>query len=319
MDVCESLILTTMRRILPRLAMIVLPLVAGGCGGVDVNELRLLGPALVNAPHQIGIDAGVIYDEHDGKPLRADVYRPRDTAERLPLVLLVHGGSWRSGRRTDMEEYAYDIACAGHVAATIDYRLVNKTIVFPAPVADVLAALRFFRQHADDFGIDPARVCLLGLSAGGNLALLPGLAKDVSVFDPSLPAGQSAGIACIVNLFGPTDFTIDPATATDEQINLVEGYLGGSLSDIPFNTRVAASPISYARADGPPVLIVHGTADPLVPVAQARTLHAVLDAAGEENIYVEIPGMGHIEAGFWYSPWAQLYRPIVFDFLASHL
>ncbi len=190
--------------------------------------------------------------------------------------------------------------------------------MFPEPVADVLAAIRYFREHADELGVDPDRFALLGKSAGGHLALLAGMAEDGSVFDPEHPQGESAGIKAIVNLFGPTDLTVDPSSVACWQVTVAENLLGVPAEADPALNR-AASPVAYARADGPAILTIHGQADCIVPVSQGRSLAAALDAAGQPNTYVEVPAMDHFFGGIWSGASAQEYRATILDFLAAAL
>ncbi len=81
---------------------------------------------------------------------------------------------------------------------------------YPAPVVDVLEAVAHFQAQAHELAIDPARIALLGASAGAHLALPAALPADVSIIDPRLSAGESAGIKVVVGLFGPTDLRVDP-------------------------------------------------------------------------------------------------------------
>lgn len=294
-----------------------------GCGTVDELSLSLIAPAAKNAGVAVSMQRGLVLAEIDGESLQYDLYRPSGIDGPLPLVVVVHGGSWRSGSREDMAAFAYDIAAQGYAAASIDYRLVKRRKnVYPVPVADVLTAVHFFRDNATGLAIDPQRIALLGLSAGGHLALLAGMAGDDSVFDAARPAGESLGVRCVVDLFGPTDFTIDAATASQEQLGRVAAFFGVNASDFASFSRATlaqASPVTHARADGPPVLVIHGDADGLVPVDQARRLVAALNAAGQVHEYHEIPGMDHLPGAFWPGPFVQEYREYVLAFLASWL
>lgn len=286
---------------------------------IDLVPFRLDGPRQKNGGTSVVILEGQTYAERGEQTLQFDLYRPTDFATgNKPLVILVHGGSWRSGDRFYMLEWCYDLAAQGYAAATVDYRLARGGVAYPEPVSDVLAAVRFFRDNAVTYGIDPNRVALVGQSAGGHLALLAGLSNDVSVFDVSRPMGESLNVRCVVDLFGPTDFTVDPSTADMDQIERIENFMGATLADAgPLLAQ--ASPITYVRADGPPTLIVHGDADTLVPVDQARRMNAALDAAGQVHEYLEVPGMDHVPGAIWQLEYTQSYRATVLAFLAANL
>jgi acetyl esterase/lipase len=291
---------------------------AAVCGcAIDLVPLRLAGPRQRNAGRVVAIREGQTYAVRGGQPLQYDLYRPAD-AGAAPLVVLVHGGSWRSGDRFHLLEWCYDLAANGWAAATIDYRLTRQGVAYPAPVADVLAAIRHFREHAAVMGIDPGRIALFGQSAGAHLALLAGLAGDASRFDADHPPGEAAGVACVVDLFGPTDLTVDPAGVEPDLVRRVEGFLGSSIGEAGA-LLAEASPARHVRAGGPAVLIIHGDADRTVPVDQARRLAEALRAAGQPHRYVEVPGMDHLPGAIWQGPFAQEYRDEVLEFLRAFL
>lgn len=281
------------------------------------NQSPLDAPRQANPGIAVDILDSQIYAVRGGQTLQFDLYRPADfAAGGKPMVILLHGGSWFIGERTDMAEWAYDLAAHGYLAATIDYRLATGGVTYPLPVSDVLAAIRFFHDNAETFGGDPARIALFGVSAGAHLAMLTGLTQDASIFDPELPSGQTVPITCIVDLFGRADLMAPSENAYE--LATLENFIQVPLDQAGDLLR-QASPITYVRADGPAVLLIHGDADSLIPVTQSRSMHAALDAAGESNIYMEVPGMDHFPGLEWSGPFAQGYRPTVLSFLAAHL
>lgn len=283
-----------------------------------MSALRLLPPAVANAGQSVTIERAVSYADRDGQPLLFDLYCPATATGKLPLVVLVQGDGWRAGSRCQLIEFAYDLAANGYAAATIDYRLVNDLTHFPVPVVDVIDAVLYFRAHAEELNIDPDRIALFGASAGAHLALMAALPEDVSAFDPHLPTGQLPGVKAVVDLFGPTDLQVDPPLSPGWLRGLVESFLGQPLEEAT-RSRSEASPINYVRSDGPAVFIVHGTADFIVPVSQARDLVAAMEAVGQEHRYIEIPGMEHTVGAIWAGPFAQSYRADLLRFLAEHL
>ena len=303
-----------MRTRIAALALIVA--LASGCWDDLSVPLRLLAPAATDKG-QVQVQFDQFYAERGGQKLYFDLYRPASASGPTPLVIMVHGGFWRYGTRTDLTEFSYDLAANGYTAAAIDYRLADGSTAFPSPVSDVLAAVRYFHDNAEQVGIDPQRMALFGRSAGAHLALLAGMTNDASIFDGERAAGELPGIKAIVDVSGPADLTADPATAVDWQIATVETFLGKKLTEAG-PLLATASPATYARASGPPILIIHGDADTIVPVDQARRLVAALDAAGQQNSYLEIPGMDHIISSLWISGFAQQYRQAILDFLGSN-
>ena len=299
---------------------LVLAILLGGasCSTDALVPLRLIGPYAANGATQVTTRFEQPYADRGGQALFYDLYSPDDAATPLPLVIAVHGGYWRSGSRKDIAEFAYDIAAHGYVVASIDYRLARDGVVFPAPVSDVFAAIRYFRENAAQFNLDPARIALFGRSAGAHLALLVAMAPDAHVFDPERPVGETAGVKAVISVSGPTDLTVDSSTATDLQRDSVENFLGQTLENAGNLLRVA-SPVIYARAGGPPVLMIHGDIDAIVPVDQAYRLNGALRAAGQYADLHVYPGMDHLINAVWFTGFAQQYREDILDFLNSRL
>lgn len=270
---------------------------------------------MANLPRQVEIHNGLEYARRGDKPLYFDLFQPYPRTEPTPLIISIHGGGWRDGTRGQLVEFSYDFAANGYATAQIDYRLADGDVAFPAPVADVLEAIRYFQAHAQQFGIDPNRIGLYGASAGGHLAMLAGMSGDTSRFDSTRPQGESPGVKAVISFFGPTDLTTDPAV---DLRSLVEGFLGRPLEDAG-DLRAAASPIGYVRSDGPALLVLQGDADSIVPVDQARRLVAALQSVGQNYVYLEIPGMEHLVGAIWQGSYAQENRPRIFEFLAGNL
>jgi acetyl esterase/lipase len=221
----------------------------------------------------VTVEQAIPFAEKDGfRFLEVDVYRPEDQREPLPLLHYIHGGGWRvsSRQRAPRETRGWtpnlfeQMVAAGFVVAASDYRYSGEAL-YPAAVEDTTDALAYLRADAERFGIDPTRVVLFGQSAGGYLALAVGL-------DRGVPPVQ--GIACWYPL---TDFSAlrddDPAS------NFPALWLGAPLSSVPELVEQARLP-RLARADAPPVLLQHGTADTMAPFDQSVRMHDALAGAG---------------------------------------
>jgi acetyl esterase/lipase len=205
------------------------------------------------------------------------------------------------------------LAARGYVAASVTYRLAHSG-PFPAAVQDVNGALRFLRASAQRFSLDPARVCVVGQDAGGTLALLAALASDVAEFQSGGPAAdQSTRVSCAAAVGAPVDLSALAAEKAFIVPDLV-AWLGGTPETVPAAYELA-SPTHWVTPDAPPILLVHGDADGLAPVAHARALAARLTAA---RAHAEI----EIMAGVHHTPtsaqrqaaWARVDR-----FLDTHL
>ncbi|MEO8350146.1 MAG: alpha/beta hydrolase fold domain-containing protein [Chthoniobacteraceae bacterium] len=249
----------------------------------------------------ITIREGIEYGNADDTKLLLDVYLPKSGTGKKPrpAVILVHGGGWEGGsRRADyMMELGRELARAGFVAFNIDYRLVKRPRdsepvrnAYPAAVDDCQRAVRWVRQHADEYGIDPDRLGALGDSAGGHLVSLLGTRETRADSPPELAAYPSR-VDAVVDIFGPADFTqplpeIDLAGITPRQ--MVRNFVVDDSAQIR-----DASPIFHVDEKTPPFLIFHGTEDKIVPIEQSRSFQAALKKAGTEVELVEFPGEGH--------------------------
>ncbi len=231
------------------------------------------------APSEPGVHElrGVPYAENEGgRPLELDLWLPgaRRTGP-LPLVLFVHGGAWRRGRRDDLgmstrhwspRPFAR-IAAAGLAVACADYRLSGEA-VFPAPLDDLRAALRWLTLRSAELGIDTGRTIVWGESAGGHLASLLALTHT----EPR-PAGA-------VIWYGPSDLTTARGRFTPEDASTPEALMLGTAPAAAPERARAASPLSHVHAGAPPFLLVHGEQDTMVDCSHSRSLASALKRAG---------------------------------------
>lgn len=207
---------------------------------------------------------------------RLDVWAPKGVlggaVGPLPVIVFFYGGSWKSGIRDSYGFVARALAARGFVVVVPDYRLVPQ-VRWPAFVEDGAAALRWVQANIAGHGGDPARIAVMGHSAGAHIALLLALDRRWGVAD---------GIRAAVGLAGPADFL--PFVAG----GVAEAALGNApdLAD--------TQPIHFARADAPSLLLLHGESDTTVlPRNSRRLANAVSDLGGaaEARVY---PDLGHI-------------------------
>jgi len=218
------------------------------------------------------------YKNANGKLLQLDIYRPKELNEKAPLLVFIHGGGWRSGKRQDYLVYLLDYAEKGFVTATVSYRL-KKDSIYPAAVEDVLDAVDFLYQNANTYGYDTSRVALVGGSAGAHLAMLAGYGWE----NP-----QRHKVKAVVDIYGPVDLT----TPYGQTQFMVTDYIGHSYSEKP-ELYWEASPARYLKEDLPPTLILQGTSDNLLPPSQSDTLHVRLNRLGVPNVYHRLPLWPH--------------------------
>jgi len=233
----------------------------------------------------------VVYGEVIGyRPLELDLYRP-EAEGPLPVIVYVHGGGWRRGSRRHplpvLGAGFYDsLAAQGFAVAAVDYRLSGEAR-FPAPLEDVRTAVGWTRDNAAGYGLDAGRVFLWGDSSGGHLALLAALtgAKVTGVV-AWFPVTDLAGLPSDVADMGGVP---DPGPDSREA-----QLLGAPVSSVP-GLAQQASPVTHGSPDAPPVLLMHGDADDMVPAAQSIRLASALRAAGAAVELELVPGATH----FW--------------------
>lgn len=217
-------------------------------------------------PEDVEVMKDLGYAKVGDRALLLDLYRPAAMPkEPLPAVLFIHGGAWRTGDRS-IATLATDFVRAGYVYASIGYRL-SVDAPYPAAFEDCKAAVRWFRERAKDYGADPTRIGLFGASAGGHLAMLVG----------GHPAEGDARVQAVCSWFGLADLSIMRAPKGDPSESLL-ALLGGTAEEKPEAYR-EASPVTHVTPDDPPVFLVHGDADALVPLAQSELMLARLKEA----------------------------------------
>src|SRR4051812_16140568 len=238
---------------------------------------------------------GVVY-AHDGKrPLKLDVYMPVAPADGpRPAIVQVHGGAWVVGSRKEQGiPLLNHLAANGWVGFNIDYRM-GPFNTWPAPVVDVKRAIAWVREHAEEYGVDPDFIALTGGSAGGHLTALAALTSD----DPSLQPGfehADTSVQAAVPFYGVYDM-LDEQRIHNEVLHtwvLEPLVFKARRDDAPAAYR-AASPVHRVHGDAPPFLVIHGSADSLVPVEDARRFVAQLrEASDAPVVYAELRAGQH--------------------------
>ncbi|SHK00375.1 Acetyl esterase/lipase [Tangfeifania diversioriginum] len=251
--------------------------------GIGLEKLADLEPEIPETVEEI---KDVEYKNMNGKSLQMDFYRPKNTSEPLPLLVFIHGGSWKSGKRSDYLVYLTRFAQKGYITATISYRLLRDSI-YPAAVEDVTDAVKWLFENGENYGYDPDRIALVGGSAGAHLAMLAGYGWGSSVSQNS-SVTTARRIKAVVDIYGPVDLT----TKYSRNQRLVNAFIGYSYNEKP-ELYQQASPITYLSSSCSPTLILHGTSDTLVPVSQSDTLKSRLDALDVPCEYYRVPLWPH--------------------------
>jgi acetyl esterase/lipase len=241
----------------------------------------------------------VPYRSGESRAFRLDLALPaRTDGQPRPAIVIVHGGGWRAGSKTDAvyQGLLLDYARQGYVTTSVEYRLTGEA-PFPAAVGDVKCAVKWVRAHARELGVDPNRVGAYGHSAGAHLALMAALVPESAGLDS--PECDWQGVS------GNVDVVAAGATPT------APGARQGQMS------RADWWPVNYVSAQAPPMLRLQGTAEEIVPVAAVDTFIARMKAAGARDVnYVRVTGGTH---GVAYLDNLDVTRPAMDSFFARTL
>jgi acetyl esterase/lipase len=242
---------------------------------------------------RVTIEQDVVYGTAGpgGRDLRCDVYTPPGVGagSAAPAVLIVHGGAWRSGDKSQLRGDGILLGRAGYVCVAPEYRLVGES-PWPAAIHDVKAALRWVRASASELGVDPDRIAIEGNSAGAHLALLTAATPGLPEFEgEGGNAGVSTAVAAVAAVYPPVLF-FDPSTSpapsgSTPMVALVDD--GGTAESARL-----ASPLAHVTADFPPTLLVHGSGDAVVPISASVRMYEALVEAGvpaDLHLYAEQP------------------------------
>ena len=225
----------------------------------------------------------------DGQSELLDVYTPHSPAPAggFPVIVTIHGGGWRRFNKTEYGlRNANVFTRDGYVVVSPDYVLsAPRSPTWPVNFEDVQAAVRWVRSDAGTLGINPSEIAAEGESAGANLAALLGTYSTQNSGDE-----VSAAVDAVVAVSTPTDLTTLYSESRFAGFAAAQ-FLGGSPEQVPANY-VAASPIDHVSAGDPPMLLIHGRQDPLIPVSQSEEMQAALTAAGVRNDLLLVNG-GH--------------------------
>lgn len=230
---------------------------------------------------------------------KLDLYLPknRNAVEKSPAVLLIHGGGWKEGDKRQAREIEFGMTLAqnGFVAASINYAL-RSAGKFPQNLQDCKNGIRYLRAHADELGVDPNRISVMGGSAGGHLALLVGYTADQPNLAPSQPyPGVSDKVSSVVDFYGISNLATRKETDPNGKplkIDPLDSATQSIFGSTPQDWK-KASPITYVKRDVPPTLILHGKKDTTVDSDQSQELADALKKTGATYEIIWLPNAPH--------------------------
>ena len=231
---------------------------------------------------------------------RLDVYLPENRAPSA-LVVFFYGGGWNSGDKADYRFVGAALAAAGIVTVIPNYTLYPQAR-FPQFMRDAAVAVAYTRAHASDWNADPARLFVMGHSAGAHIAVLLALDQDYL----RQVGGDDRWLRGVVGLAGPYDF-----------LPFTDAYLNDVFA--PSSEFYRSQPINYVRPHAPPMLLMHGLGDKRVNPNNTRSLSARLEAAGDEVSTQYFAGASHGDLAAAFSPLRKQppVLPLILDFVAA--
>lgn len=264
-----------------------------------ISSLLLLAPAWA------GMKTEIEFARVGSVSLTLDAWTPNGPGP-FPGVIIVHGGGFTRGDKQMFVRPLFDPLTKGGFAwFTINYRLAPDH-KFPAAVEDVERAIRYIKKHAAEYHVDPARLALVGESAGGHLVSYVGA-----------EGRGDTRVAAVVSFYGPHDLTAMSATEAPEPIR---AFLG--IQDLTPEAREKlreASPINHVKKGMPPYLLIHGTADQLVPYQQSVRMCEKMRQAGNSCELYTVSGALHGVGTWEKDPALQSYKQKMVDWLHSKI
>ncbi|MBP7175134.1 MAG: alpha/beta hydrolase [Thermoclostridium sp.] len=263
----------------------------------------------------------VVFSNIGGQELKMQIICPWEDEgnpekPRRPLIVFLQGSGWTSPNVNYEIPQLSELARMGYVVATITHRSFRDGYIAPAFLKDAKTAIRFLRKNAQEYNIDPERVCFWGTSSGGNTALLVALTGD----DPRYKTGEyseySDRVSVAVDCFGPVNLVrLSEFVEKMGDASLFEGFTGGKRRDsIDLLTEVSPLLILQQNQSYPPILLLHGDADMLVPYQESVDMYNALTEHGYDAEMIRVENAPH-EGSFW----SRELLGEIFDFIKRKL
>lgn len=237
----------------------------------------------VQYPRGFSEQLNVVYTRVNDWEGKMDLYLPPAGGTASPLVINIHGGGWNKGTKESQGGFS-PFFKKGYAVANIEYRLTAAATA-PAAIEDTRCALIYLISNAKKLNIDVNKIVIMGASAGGHLALMGGLMENNHLFDGNCKGTENIKVAAIIDKYGITDVW-DWGYGKLKTSKSATSWLGAKAEDKDFAKSV--SPLYQVKKSSPPVFIVHGDADPIVPYEQSVALKAKLDEMGVKNEFITV-------------------------------
>lgn len=266
----------------------------------------------VSAP-QYSVVSGVSFAQvdawfgHTRRDLKMDIIYPEDRTRTYPCIVWICGGAWVQLDRSAHLAYLCELARKGFVVASVDYRTSNEAL-YPAPLMDVKAGIRYLRAHSERYCIDKENFGVMGESAGGYLTALAALNNDPA-YDKGEYEDYSSKVQAACSWYPPSDVSCFPYPSPLEAAASPESLLLGKNVALHKEEALQICPVTYVTKDAPPFLIIHGIEDHTVPFMQGELLHDKLEEAGCDVTLLALKGADHADIRFFQEEiWDRIVR-----------
>ncbi len=201
----------------------------------------------------------IIYRKIENRELNLDAFYPTEKTTPAAAIIIIHGGGWRSGNRTQHYPLAQKLASLGYVCFTSEYRLSTEAL-FPAAIFDIKAAIRWVKQNASVYNINPSKVAVIGFSAGGELSAFMGTTGNMPLFEGENPDHTATTVDAVIDIDGTLSFVHpDCREGDDSQRTSAATYWFGYAKNENLKLWEAASPLSYVSKTTPPTLFLNSS------------------------------------------------------------
>ena len=246
----------------------------------------------------------IVYNSLDSRELHLDAYYKKGKKPQ-PAVILIHGGGWKSGNKSQMKIFAQEIASKGYSCFSIEYRL-SPEAQFPAAIFDVKNAIKYIKANAKKFNVNPDKVAVLGCSSGGQMAALIGTTNNNLEFESPSGINENASVQAIIDLDGILAFKHPES----EEGKVASLWLGGSFDEKPEIWK-QASALNHVSASTPPILFINSD---MTRFHAGRT--DMISKLNSYKIYSEVKNISNSPHSFWFfNPWFQPMVKYTVDFL----
>ena len=258
-------------------------------------------------------DSNIVYKEYGKRALTLDILYPKESSQKHPAVLLVHGGGWRSGDKSQQIPLAGELAAAGFVSVSVEYRL-SPEAPYPAAIIDLKSAVSWLRANSNKYNIDTNRIAALGCSSGGHLASMLGVTNGSPKFNMYYDNyNHSSDVQAVIDIDGILDFTHPAESGKDsdpEKPSVGKLWLGFTYKENPEIWR-EVSPINYVDGNTPPFLFMNSSID---------RFHAgrgvLIEELNKYSTYSEVHTFANSPHPFWFfHPWFYPTVNIITQFL----